>query len=258
MDLHDISEIFDSLSPHEKIKFIYTKIDNFPKEHKIHLLLSIINEQKFSPIVRSTALKFLPRSGYQKPDIFKKLLKDPDPAVVQAAKRALKELNLQNKKENFVSKSELNKKEYAYEKQKRLKILKNMAGLDDSWVPKLLLEELEEASEEIRNFIIHELVHREDLNLNTIHQKLLTAPWYVKSALLKILAHKKSPSSVIHIEGVLEDPNTEVREMVAHTLGEIGGDKASELLIRLTKDKNLHVRKRALEALEKASRLRFI
>lgn len=258
MDLQYISEEFNSLSPHEKIKFIYTKIDNLPKEDKIHFLLSIINDLNLSPIIRSTALKFLPRSGYYKPDIFKKSLEDPDPAVVQAAKRALKEISLQNKKEKSVSKSELNEKEYAYEKQKRLKILKDMARLDDSRVPKLLLEELEEASEEIRNFIIHELVHREDLNLNTVHQKLLTSPWYVRGALLKILAHKKSQSSVEHVEGVLEDPNTEVREIAAHTLGEIGGEKASELLMRLTKDKNPHVRKQALEALEKASRLRFI
>ena len=133
-----------------------------------------------------------------------------------------------------------------------------MVKINASWVPKVLLEDLEDSNEEIRDFIVNELACREDLNLNTVHQKLFDAPWYIKSSILKLLARLKNPLSISYIEEVVNDSNSEVRQSAARTLGEIGGEKASELLIRLAKDQNPYVRKSAEEALEKTSTLKFI
>ncbi|MFQ6069051.1 MAG: HEAT repeat domain-containing protein [Candidatus Aminicenantales bacterium] len=146
----------------------------------------------------------------------------------------------------------------AFKKQQRLKTLQELVKIKASWVPKVLLEHLEDSSEEIRNFIVEALSKRRDVKLHTLHHKLLEGPWYVKSAVLRILSRKKNSSSLPYIEVVLEDSSSEVRHHAASTLGEIGGKKASELLVRLTKDKNPYVRKKAVEALERASSLRFV
>lgn len=130
--------------------------------------------------------------------------------------------------------------------------------MEGSWVNEVLLETLEDPSEEIRDCITFELGKREYFNLNMIYQKLLKPPWYVKSAVLKILGIRKNPHSVNLIEVVLKDLNAEVRRSAAQALGEIGGKEALVLLSKLAKDKNRFVRRSAEEGLRKASRLKFI
>lgn len=258
MNLQVILETFNSLNPHEQIKFLYEKLSSLSQEYQIPFLLATINDEKTPPIVLATALKFLPKSGYKNRDVLHQFLKNPHPAVTQAAKRALSELSILEEKDIDRSKPGVQSKESSYRKQRKLKTIKEMAKINASWVPKVLLEDLEDSNEEIRDFIVNELAYREDLNLNTVHQKLFDAPWYIKSSILKLLARLKNPLSIIYIEDVVNDSNSEVRQSAARTLGEIGGEKASELLIRLAKDQNPYVRKSAEEALEKISTLKFI
>lgn len=257
MEVREFWEKFLSLAPQEKIKFIYSHIEDLEEKERIDLLLTVIKDEKTSPIVRATALKFLRNTYFDDPGIFQKSLKESHQAVLKASRRALKDFEERTKRNNYIAKSVLRKIESTREKQKRFKILKAIVKLKASWVPKVLLEALSDPSESIREFIINELSQRESLNLNLVYQRMLKSPWYVKSAILKILGIRKESGAIKHIAFLLDDPNVDVRRSTTHALGEIGGKEALALLVRLTKDKNPYVRLSAEEALRKASNLKF-
>jgi HEAT repeat protein len=101
------------------------------------------------------------------------------------------------------------------------------------------------------------LGNRENLDLNLLYQRLLTPPWYAKTACLKILGLRRAASSVEHIKNLMNDSNIEVRRTLAVVLGEIGDDKALALLAKLTNDSSPFVKKPAQQALQKASQLKF-
>lgn len=168
--------------------------------------------------------------------------------------RAAKE---RSKKERRLRASALKKIKGAKEKHKRVKLIRALCAITDSWSCEVLLEALSDPNEEIRNLIIQELGKREDLDVEWICQRLYHPHWYVKSSALKILAIRKSEKAFFHIEAMMTDPNVEVRRGIATCLGDIGGKKALNLLLRLEKDDNRFVQTCAEAAIRKISRLRF-
>lgn len=257
MDFQEFSEKLKSLPPRKKIEFIHNNIDDLPEEEKISSLLFIIKEERSSPLVRATALKFLRQTSYQDFKTYQEFLKDRYQPVVRASKRALKDLEAQKEKNNHVYPSVLSKIESVRERKKRLRILKSIAQIDAPWVPEALLNALEIPCEEIRDFIVNELGQRNNLNLEIFHQKLKASPWYVKSAILKIMGILKNPLAIKYIKVVFNEHNVEVLRSAAQALGEIGGKEALVLLVRLAKIKNHYVKISAEEALRKASKLKF-
>lgn len=139
------------------------------------------------------------------------------------------------------------------DRQTRLKIIQGIANSKESWVCEVLVQTLEDPSEDIRNFIIETLSNREIFDLNLLYQRLHKPPWYVKTGCLRILGKRKKASSVKHIESLMNDPNIEVRRTLALVLGEIGGDRALALLTKLSKDDSTFVRAPALQALQEVS-----
>lgn len=257
MDFQEFSEQLRPLPTRKKIEFIQNNIHSLPEEEKISSLLSIVKEKKSSPAVRATALKFLRQTSYQDFKTYQEFLKDRYQPVVRASKKALKDLEAQEKKSNYISKSVWSEIESVKERKKRLKIIKAIAQIDASWVPEVLLNALEIHCEEIRDFIIKELGKRKDLNLEIFHQKIKVSPWYVKSAILKIMGILKNPGAIKYIQVVFKEHNVEVLRSAALALGEIGGKEALALLVRLAKDKNHYVKISAEEALRKVSQLKF-
>ena len=151
----------------------------------------------------------------------------------------------------------LNEIQSTKDRQIRLNIIKDTAKSSMPWVIEVLIHSLNDPGEEIRDFIIKELGNRDNLDLNLLYQRLLKPPWYAKTGCLKILGLRKAPSSVEHIEALMNDSNIEVRRTVAIVLGEIGTGKALSLLVKLTKDSSPFVRGAAQQALQKASQLKF-
>ena len=143
-------------------------------------------------------------------------------------------------------------------RDKKMQVLHSIARLSDPWVCAVFLDLLADPSEDIRDAAARELARRDDYPLSKIYLRLTRPPWYVKSAILRILSLKKNPESVKHIQSVIDDPNVEVKRCAAQALGEIGGREARTLLVRLTKDKNPYVRMAATEALEKICDFKFI
>jgi HEAT repeat protein len=161
------------------------------------------------------------------------------------------------KKDRRYRASALRKIKAAKNKTKRKKIIKALFSSTDSWSSEVLLESLLDPNEEIRNLIIQELGKREDLDVEAVCQKLYHSHWYVKSSALKILSLKKNEKALFHIEAMITDPNVEVRRGIAACLGDIGGNKALSLLMKLEKDDNRFVQTCAEAAIRKISKLRF-
>lgn len=193
-------------------------------------------------------IKFLRRSQPQ------------DPRLSEQNLQLYEVLRVPNTKEldiPAITRAVLKKFEILQNKQKKTKLLKTIARLQQPWLPAVLLELLSDPCQEIRDIVVKELAARDDWPVQMAYQKLSLAPWYVKSSALRILSLKKCADAVRQIKLVLEDPNVDVRRCAAAALGEIGGQEARALLVCMAKDKNLYVRKAAQEALEKICDLKF-
>ena len=193
-------------------------------------------------------IKFLRRSQPQDPGLSEQNLQHYEVLRVPNTK----ELDIP-----AITRAVLKKFEILQNKQKKTKLLKTIARLQQPWLPAVLLELLSDPCQEIRDIVVKELAARDDWPVQMAYQKLTLAPWYVKSSALRILSLKKCADAVRHIKLVLKDPNVDVRRSAAGALGEIGGQEARALLVGMAKDKNLYVRKAAQEALEKVSDLKF-
>ena len=257
MTLEDFTDQFSPLPPQEKIKFLYTHIESLSREERIMFLLSVLKEKDASPLVKATALKFLRETAFQEPDVYKSFLGEEFRALANAAKRALKEFEEKDKKDEYYAAAVLRKLNSHADKDKRLKILKAIARLKAPWVLKVLLEALSDHSESNRDFLIKELSQREIWNFSPVYEKLAQPPWYMKSAVLKVLGLRKDASAVRAIRTVISDPNVDVRKTAADALGEIGGKEALALLIDLSKDPSTYVRQAAVSSLRKISSVRF-
>jgi HEAT repeat protein len=257
MTLEDFAEQFFSLSPQEKIRFLYTQIETLSREERIVFLLSVLRDKEASPLVKATALKFLRETSFQESEVYKSFVEDDFRALANAAKRALKEFEEKDKKDEYYAAAVLRKLNSQADKDKRLKILKAIARLKAPWVLKVLLEGLSDHCESNRDFLINELREREIWNFSPVYEKLSQPPWYMKSAVLKVLGLRKDGATIPAIRTVLSDPNVDVRKSAADALGEIGGKEALALLIELTKDPSAYVRQAAVAALRKISSVRF-
>ncbi len=257
MDLQEFSRKFQSFSPRSKVRFMHQKIHTLKESEKISFLLSLVRDRGNSPLVRSSALTLLSKTTYEKTDIYQAYIDDPSTSVAKVAQKSLREQKKKNHKTKNLSETVLRKIRSSGNMDKRLKIIKSITPIKDSWVSEVLLEALDDPSEVIRDFIIDDLGKRDQVNPNLFYKKLNSPPWYAKSAVLKALGIRKDPESINLIQSTLEDTNAEVRRSAAQALGKIGGEEALILLNRLAKDSNLFVRKSAEEALNKVSHLKF-
>ncbi len=143
------------------------------------------------------------------------------------------------------------------DKKVRAKMLAALAKLHHPWILPILLEELADPSEKVREKVVRALGSWEELPLELLYSRLKNQPWYVKTAVLQVLAAKKTVASIPAIAATLDDPNVEVRRQAADCLGKIGSKEALPLLVKLLKDSNPYVRQAATEAIQKTSRIRF-
>ena len=140
---------------------------------------------------------------------------------------------------------------------RRLKMLRACAHLDASWVEQVLWESLADPCEEVRDGLVRELSGRGRIRLDLAASRLARPPWYARSAVLLILARRKTRESLPLIAAVVGDANADVRRSAARALGEIGGKDVIPLLIRLSKDINPYVRSEAETHLERIVELKF-
>lgn len=143
------------------------------------------------------------------------------------------------------------------DKTKRQKILAACAKVRFSWAEELLWEALTDPNEGIRDLAVRELGRREPLHLEFAWKRLRLPPWYARSSVLGIVGRRRLREAVPEIRQTLGDANVEVRRAAAEALGEIGGEEALRLLVRLKKDASPYVRAAAEEAIGKTSGVRF-
>jgi HEAT repeat protein len=104
---------------------------------------------------------------------------------------------------------------------------------------------------------VRELCARQALNPAWAARRLRLPPWYARSSALGIIGRRHIREALPGIGATIADPNVDVRRAAAEALGEIGGEEAVLLLVRLKKDPSPYVRGAAEEAIGRASGVRF-
>jgi hypothetical protein len=257
MDFQEFTEKLTNLTSKEKLQFFHQNIHSLQEEEKVAFLLSILNGGTSPKIIRETAIKLLRQTSFQDYEPHHEFLLDRNQPSSRAYKGPLKNLKTQRQKNNYRYQPVFRGVNSVEEKRIKVKIIKFIARIKAPWVSPFLLDVLEYPCEEIRDFIINELGKRDDLELEVVYHKLLTSPWYVKSAVLKVLGNLKNPFSVEPIKAVIKESNVDVRRSAAQALGKIGGEESLPLLVGLVKDENHYVKISAEEALRKVSDLKF-
>ena len=156
-----------------------------------------------------------------------------------------------------VARAVLHKLNILQGREKKMKMLRSLGRLNSAWACAVLFELLSDPSEEVRDTAVRELALRDDYPCGKLYARLKQPPWYVKSAILRIICLRKDVGALEPIKGIIEDPNVDVRRWAALALGRIGGSEARMLLIRLAKDKNGYVKQAAADALDKICDFKF-
>jgi HEAT repeat protein len=126
------------------------------------------------------------------------------------------------------------------------------------WAEELLWEALADPHEAVRDFAVRALCERPALRTEWALRRLRRPPWYARSSALAVIGRRRLRQALGGLGEAAGDPNTEVRRAAAEALGEIGGDEALRLLVRLRKDASPHVRAVAEEAIERTSGVRIV
>jgi hypothetical protein len=163
----------------------------------------------------------------------------------------------QNADPSAVAEAVFRKLDILQTKGEKSRMLRSIARIRASWVTEIYFRLLSDPSQEIRDFAVQELARRDDWALEKAYEQLRRPPWYAKSAILRILGSKKPDGAVRHIKHVINDGNVDVKRTAALALGDIGGEEARVLLVRLAKDGNRYVRLAAEKALEKLCDFKF-
>lgn len=140
---------------------------------------------------------------------------------------------------------------------RRRRILAACVRADKAWTEELLWESLADPNEGLRDAVSRELCRRGALRLEWALRRLSLPPWYARSAVLGVIARRRMREALAGVESTVGDANADVRRAAAEALGELGGEEAVRLLVRLRKDANPYVRAAAEEAIGKTSGVRF-
>lgn len=141
---------------------------------------------------------------------------------------------------------------------RRRRILAACVRADKTWTEELLWESLADPNEGLRDTVARELCRRGALRLDWALRRLRLPPWYARSAVLGVIGRRRMREALAGVGGSIEDANADVRRAAAEALGELGGEEAVRLLVRLRKDANPYVRAAAEEAIGKTSGVRFV
>jgi HEAT repeat protein len=144
------------------------------------------------------------------------------------------------------------------DRAKKQRILAACVKIRESWAEELLWEALADSNESVRAFAVRELCARPAIRTEWALRRLQKPPWYARSAALAVIGRRRLREALHALEAAAGDVNVDVRRAAAEALGEIGGEAAVRLLVRLKKDLNPYVRAAAEEAIEKTSGVRII
>jgi len=105
-------------------------------------------------------------------------------------------------------------------KQQRLQAIKELIKENPPYLIRTLIDLLADPGEDIREFIVNFLAREESsLPLEILVDKLREPPWYRKTALLKIIAHRRETLLLDSLSFLTNDSNAAVRCELAQTLG---------------------------------------
>jgi HEAT repeat protein len=128
----------------------------------------------------------------------------------------------------------------------RVAAVKHLGGLGGEKALNLLEKTLEDKAIEVRGEALSALGQLGGDKAQELLEKTLASPdaglrWHAMEALTRV--DVRGEKAVRLLEKALEDPTVKVREFAAYRLGNVGGDKARDrLLKKLTEEKDEDVR----------------
>jgi len=144
------------------------------------------------------------------------------------------------------------------DKARRTKIVAACAKVARPWAEELLWEALADPNEGVRDAAVRGLSERPPaLHPEWAVRRLSRPPWYARSSALAVIGRRRLRECLPGIELAAGDTNADVRRAAAEALGEIGGEPAVRILVRLRKDPNPYVRTAAEGAIARTSGVRF-
>jgi len=143
------------------------------------------------------------------------------------------------------------------DKKMKRRIIAACINVPRPWSEELLWETLADPNEGIRDLVVKELCRRPSLHPEWAARRLCLPPWYARSSALTVIGYRRLYTALPEVGKAADDPNVEVRRATAAALGELGGEEAVRILVRLKKDVSPYVRAAAEEAIAKTSGLRI-
>ena len=140
---------------------------------------------------------------------------------------------------------------------RRRRILAACGKIGRPWSEELLWEALADPNEGVRDMVVLQLCARPALSPEWAARRLRRPPWFARSAALTVIRRRRFREALPGIGAAVGDANAGVRRAAAEALGEIGGEEAVRMLVRLKKDDNPYVRTAAEQAIGRTSGVRF-
>jgi len=221
---------------------VFTHLD---EKHKIEFLKELLLKEKLSSKVMASAIRQLRELNYRDKFFFKRFLYHKDRFIANAAKKAFSP-DEEDRSCDFLKNMGWVKDG---RRERKLDLVKTMV-LSRNLPPENLLQCF--ASEDnlkVRELIVRDLAGRADLDERHLLDQLKHSVWFVRSAIIEVLARRKSDVIFDLIDTLLTDPNVDVRLQLIAVLKTLDRERVKGFLQKLAGDPHIRVRREAETAL---------
>jgi hypothetical protein len=242
----DMQNRFQNLSVAQQTNFL--KEGEFlllNTDEKVTFITETINTNLSSKVM-ATMLKILRELNYTNYSFYKKFIYHADSSVANAAKKALEE---KNKANNETQKLLESLKYQPFDG--KLEIIRNLLTSGKQLSEKSLIELLNIDDVKLRRYIIENVFSESYLNDHKLAEGLKNAIWYVRAAIIDILARRNSQVILDVADHLINDKNVDVKLKFIEALSKLDRDKAKPYLSMLLTDPIIWVRKEAEKIIAK-------
>jgi HEAT repeat protein len=243
--MESLYDRFYSLSAQAQIRFLKEgELLELSRESQIDFIKSVIKAELSSKTL-AAALKRLRELRYKDRFFYRRFLYHVDSSVANAAKRAISDS--QDSQDSTSMK--LVELVEMCPQEERLSLIQSFFTNQTKISESQFLPLLDIKDPKIRQEIIKSSVQL-DLNEERLAKAIVSGKvWSTRKALVEILGLRKSPSLLLVIQELLEDPNVEVKLALIEALEGLERATVHKYLLCLSQDSLIWVRKRAMLAL---------
>ncbi len=214
-------------------------------KHKIEFLKELLLKEKLSSKVTASAIRRLRELNYRDKFFFKRFLYHKDRFIASAAKKAFSP-DEEDRNCDFLKNMGWVKDG---RRERKLELVKSMVLARNLPAENLLQCFAAEDNLKVREMIVTDLAGRAELDERQLLAQFRHSVWFIRSAIIEVLARRKSDAIFESIEALLADPNVDVRLQLVEALKTLERDRVRVFLQKLAQDPHMRVRREAEAAL---------